>query len=126
MLKSALLLTASIVVGVEAVQLLHAAGSPPLYTVGEINVKDQAAYEKDLPAAQKIIKDGGGVYVAGGFGKAKADVGAPAPNRYVIIRYDGGAEAYDKVWNGGLKDWTDKHNHIADFRIIRVESVEAK
>jgi uncharacterized protein (DUF1330 family) len=126
MLKSALLVTASMVVGAGAVQLLHAAGSSPLYTVAEINVKDRAAYEKDLPDAMKLIKDGAGVYLAGGFEKAKADVGAPPPNRFVIIRYDGGADAYDKVWNGGLKAWTEKHANIADFRIIRVEGVEAK
>jgi hypothetical protein len=52
MFKSALLVAASIVVGAGAVQLLHAAGSPPLFTVAEINVKDRAAYEKDLPSCQ--------------------------------------------------------------------------
>jgi hypothetical protein len=44
--------------------------------------------------------------------------------RYVIIRYDS-ADAYNKTWNGGLKDWVEKHVNIADFRLIQVEGVEA-
>jgi len=73
-----------------------------------------------------MIKDGGGVYLAGGFDKAKMDYGAPpVANRYVIIRYDS-ADAYNKTWNGGLKDWVEKHLNIAAFRLIQVEGVEAK
>ena len=128
MFKSALLVAASIVVGAGAVQLLHAAGSPPLYTVAEINVKDRAAYEKELPAVLKVIKDGGGEYLAGGFDKAKLDYGAPAvASRYVIVRYDS-ADAYNKTWNGGLKKWVDDiaEKNIAGFRLISVEGVEQK
>jgi hypothetical protein len=58
--------------------LPHAATGPAFYAVYEINVTDEDAYKKALPDAQKIIKDSGGVYIAGGFNKAKVDHGAPA------------------------------------------------
>jgi hypothetical protein len=35
--------------------------------VYEANIKDEAAYKNALPDAQKIIKEAGGVYIAGGF-----------------------------------------------------------
>jgi uncharacterized protein (DUF1330 family) len=77
-----------------------------------------------LPDAQKIIKEAGGVYIAGGFNKAKVDHGGPAVgNRYVIIRYEN-ETAYDKFYNGGGKEWIDKHAPQA--REIKVEGVEQK
>ena len=87
----------------------HAATGPAFYAVYEANVTDEDAYKKALPDAQKIIKDTGGVYIAGGFNKAKVDHGSPAVgNRYVIIRYENEA-AYDKFYNSGGKDWIDKN-----------------
>ena len=43
MLKSALLLGAGIAIGAGAIQLLHAATGPVVYSVFEANVKDEAA-----------------------------------------------------------------------------------
>jgi hypothetical protein len=45
----------------------HAAAGPEVYAVYEANIKDEAAYKNALPDAQKIIKEAGGVYIAGGF-----------------------------------------------------------
>ena len=102
----------------------HAATGPAFYAVYEANVTDEDAYKKALPDAQKIIKDAGGVYIAGGFNKAKVDHGSPAVgNRYVIIRYENEA-AYDKFYNSGGKDWIDKNAPQA--REIKVEGIEAK
>jgi uncharacterized protein (DUF1330 family) len=102
----------------------HAAGGPAFYAVYEANVTDEDAYKKVLPDAQKIIKDAGGVYIAGGFNKAKVDHGGPpAGNRYVIIRYESEA-AYDKFYNGGGKEWIDKNAPQA--RELKVEGVEQK
>ena len=67
---------------------------------------------KILPKALDMIKAGGGKYVAGGYNKTKSIIGTPPPNRYVLIRYDGGAEAFDKVWNGGLKEWVEKEGSM--------------
>ena len=60
----------------------HAATGPAIYNVYEANVTDEDAYKNALPEVQKIIKENGGVYVAGGFNKAKTDLGKPeAGNR---------------------------------------------
>ena len=90
----------------------------------EANVTDEDADKKALPDAQKVIKDAGGVYIAGGFNKAKVDHGGTAVgNRYVIIRYENEA-AYDKFYNSGGKDWIDKNAPQA--REIKVEGIKAK
>jgi uncharacterized protein (DUF1330 family) len=102
----------------------HAATGPAVYNVYEANVTDEDAYNKALPEVQKIIKENGGVYLAGGFNKAKTDLCKPeAGNRFVIIRYDSEA-AFDKFWNGGGKAWIEKYAPQA--RSVRVEGVEPK
>ncbi len=102
----------------------HAATGPAVYNVYEANVTDEDAYKKALPEVQKLIKEEGGVYVAGGFNKAKVDHGSPeAGNRVVIIRYPNDA-AYEKFMSGGGKAWIDKYAPKA--RSIKVEGVEEK
>ena len=97
----------------------HAATGPAFHAVYEANVTDEDAYKKALPDAQKIIKEAGGV-----FNKAKVDHGGPAVgNRYVILRYENEA-AYDKFYNGGGKEWIDKH--APEAREIKVEGVDQK
>ena len=62
----------------------HAATGPAIYNVYEANVTDEDAYKKALPEVQKIIKENSGVYLAGGFNKAKVDFGkSEIGNRYV-------------------------------------------
>src|SRR4029077_3256132 len=124
MLKSALLLGAGIAIGAGAIQGLHAATGPAVYSVFEANVKDEAAYAKALPEVQKIIKESTGVYVAGGFNKAKLTNGKePVGNRYVILRWDS-AEAYEKGQNAGIKAWIQKN--APDAREVMAEAVEMK
>jgi uncharacterized protein (DUF1330 family) len=115
---------AGVGVGFGAQTLLHAATGPEIYNVYETNVTDEAAYKAALPEVQKIIKEVGGVYVAGGFNKAKTDHGSPpAGNRFVIIRYPDEA-AYDKFWNSGGSAWLEKHAPQA--RSVKVEGAETK
>jgi uncharacterized protein (DUF1330 family) len=124
-LTTAAIGAACLVIGASgATVYTRAATGPAFYAVYETNVTDEDAYKKALPDAQKIIKDAGGVYIAGGFNKAKVDHGGPpAGNRYVIIRYDNEA-SYDKFYNGGGKEWIDKHAPAA--REVKVEGVEQK
>jgi hypothetical protein len=61
--KVALALAAGFALGASAFHGLHAAAPPPVYTVGEIIVKDEDGYKKEfLPSAQKLIADYGGKY----------------------------------------------------------------
>ena len=124
MLKSVLLLTAGIVIGAGAIQGINAAGGSPVYNVYEANVTDEAAYTKALPDVEKVIKENGGVRIAGGFNKAKLVNGkTPVGNRYVVIRWDNEA-AFTKAQEGGIKAWLEK-NAPADYRQVLVEGVDA-
>jgi uncharacterized protein (DUF1330 family) len=125
MLKSALLVTSSMIVGAGGVQLLHsvnAASGPSAYVVYEANITDEAAYTKGLPDVEKIIKETGGTRIAGGFNKAKLSIGKPpVGNRYVIVRWDS-QDAQEKAWNGGIKAWVEKY--APEARQVVVEGVE--
>ena len=126
MLKSALLVTAGIIVGVGAsygVLNRASAAGPAIYNVYEASVKDVDAYEKALPEVGRLIKESGGVRVAGGFDKSKTMRGAPVGNRFIIVRWDDMA-AYEKGQSMGIKAWVDKH--APDAREIITEGVEAK
>ena len=125
-LATSTLMAVSLLIGAGGATI-YAQATAPIYAVAEINVKDKDSYDKILPKALDMIKAGGGKYVAGGYNKTKSIIGTPPPNRYVLIRYDGGAEAFDKVWNSGLKEWVEKEgSKYADFRLFNVEAAEMK
>ena len=123
MLKSALLLGAGIAIGAGAIQGIHAATGPAVYSVYEANVKDVAAYTAALPEVNKMIKEHNGQRVAGGFDKTKTISGSPAGNRFVILKWDDMA-TFDKAYNGGIKAWIEKNG--PDARQVAVEAVEPK
>lgn len=124
MLKSALLLSAGVIIGAGAISAIHAATGPGVYTVYEANVTDEAAYAKALPDVDKLIKNNGGTRVAGGFNKARlVDGKTPVGNRYVIIRWES-ASAFDRAEDDGVRAWIEKN--APEARQIVVEGVEAK
>ena len=125
--KIAAALIGSFVLGAGAVQLLHAQTTPPAYTVAMINVKDEEGYKKDfLPEAQKMIKEGGGKYIAGGWNKTTPMVGPPPPNRVVILQFES-ASALKKWWESGLEKLQKEVGHkYADFQTFAVEGIEQK
>jgi uncharacterized protein (DUF1330 family) len=95
-----------------------------VYSVYEANVTDEAAYAKALSEVQKLIKNNGGVYVAGGFNKARLVDGKPlVGNRYVIIRWDN-MSVFDRAEDDGVSAWIQKN--APDARQIVVEGVEGK
>ena len=70
----------SFILGAGAASLLHAQGAAPYYEVAEINVKDQAGYEKSgVDKVRDAIKANGGKVIAGGYNKAHSHIGAPQP-----------------------------------------------
>src|SRR5262249_54852321 len=115
---------AGIAIGAGAIQGLHAATGSTVYSVYEANVTDEPAYAKALSEVQKLIKNNGGVYVAGGFNKARlVDGKPPVGNRYVIIRWDN-MSAFDRAEDDGVTAWIQKN--APDARQVVVEGVEAK
>lgn len=121
----ALAMAVGFALGAGAIYGLHAAATPPAYTVAEISVKDEDGYKKDfLPGAQKLIADHGGKYVAGGFNKTWAMTGAAPANRVVILQF----ENMDKIkaWydqGGGRDIERNVGDKYATFRVFAVEGV---
>jgi uncharacterized protein (DUF1330 family) len=129
MLKSALLVTAGIVLGAGAISRSQAQSNAPYYMVAEINVKDQAAYEASgvHKVRNLILQYHGGKLIAGGYNKTETYDGAPPPNRFLIFQYVDKA-ASDKAWNESVKDWqtSDKVRKLAEFRTWGVEGIHTK
>jgi uncharacterized protein (DUF1330 family) len=83
----ALAMFAGVGLGAAAVQGLHAQAKPPVYSVGEIDIVDQAAYSTYVPKAQAAIKAGGGKFLAAGSTITAVD-GEPPKSRVVIQQWD--------------------------------------
>jgi uncharacterized protein (DUF1330 family) len=113
--------------GAGTVQMLHAQAKPLAYALAEIVVKDEDGYKKDfLPEAQRVIKEGGGKYLAGGFNKTIALSGAPPANRVVLIQYEN-MDALNKWWDGGGRDIQEKvGTKYATFRVLAIDGIEQK
>ena len=129
MLKSALLVTAGIVVGAGAISALHAQSSTPYYLVAEINVKDKTAYEASgVDKVRDGMKaNGTGKLIAGGYNKAEAIDGPSVANRVLIFQYPNKA-AMEKDWKANIEPWEMRADvrKLADFHAIGVEGVEQK
>jgi len=129
MLRSALLVTAGIIVGAGAVSTLQAQSNAPYYQVAAINVIDQAGYEASgVDKVRDGIKAAGGKLIAGGYNKAVAiDSDVQAPNRFLIFMYPS-KEASDKVQNEIIKPWAEKvkGKYTDRYRIFGVEAAEMK
>jgi uncharacterized protein (DUF1330 family) len=74
-------------IGAATLQTLHAQAKPPVYMIAINEVSNQEGYTKEyLPAAQKSIKDHGGVYIGAGPG---TQIAGSLPNgRVVILRWE--------------------------------------
>jgi len=117
---------ASFVFGLCAATILKAQSKTPGYIYVEIDVKDKDGYMKDfLPKAQANIKEFGGKYIAGSFGKATSLSGQPIPNRVLIFQYPD---------MDAVKAFNEKERQLeaevgskyATFRAVAVEGIEQK
>jgi uncharacterized protein (DUF1330 family) len=113
--------------GIGAASVLQAQGTAPYYEVAEINVKDQAGYEKSgVDKVRDALKAGGGKVIAGGYNKSHSLIGAPPADRFLILQWPN-KEAADKVWAQSTKPWIDAEGmKYADFRDIGVEGIAQK
>ena len=87
-LRYALLLSVLSSAGIgAAVHSLHAQAKPPVYMIAINEVSNLEGYSKEyVPAAQKAVKDHGGVYVSAGPGKQIA--GSLPSGPVVILRWE--------------------------------------
>jgi len=118
----ALAIFAGFGLGAIAVQGLQAQAKPPVYSVGEIDIVDQAAYSTYVPKAQAAIKAAGGKLLAAG-GKITTVEGEPPKPRVVIQQWDS-LEQYQAYRNSAaFKELVPTREKIAKFRIFVVEGV---
>jgi uncharacterized protein (DUF1330 family) len=108
--------------GAIAVQGLHAQANPPVYSVAEIEIVDQAAYAAYVPKAQAAIKAAGAKFLAAG-GKITAVDGEPPKSRVVIQQWDS-LEQFQAYRNSAAyKDLLPIREKVAKFRTFVVEGV---
>jgi uncharacterized protein (DUF1330 family) len=118
----ALAMFAGVGLGAAAVQGLHAQGKPPVYSVAEIDIADQAAYSTYVPKAQAAIKAAGGKIIAAG-GTITAVEGVPPKSRVVIQQWDS-LEKFQAYRNSAaFKDILPMREKVAKFRTFIVEGV---
>jgi uncharacterized protein (DUF1330 family) len=115
----ALAMFASFGLGVAAVQGLHAQAKPPVYSVAEIDILDQAAYSTYVPKAQAAIKEAGGRILAAG-GTVTTVEGDPPKSRVVIQQWDS-LEAYRN--SAAFKDLLPLRKTVANWHTFVVEGV---
>jgi len=124
--KIAAAVIGSFALGVGTASILHAQAKPLGYVLAEIDVKDQDGYTKNfLPKAQANIEEFGGKRIAGGFNKTISVVGAPPPNRVVLIQFSDmdTLKAFEVKEKQNVADVGSKY---ASFRVIGIEGVEQK
>jgi uncharacterized protein (DUF1330 family) len=118
----ALAMFAGVGLGAIAVHGLHAQGNPPVYSVAEIEITDQAAYSTYVPKAQASIKAAGAKFLAAG-GKITAVDGEPPKSRVVIQQWDS-LEKFQAYRNSAaFKDLQPTREKVAKFRTFIVEGV---
>jgi uncharacterized protein (DUF1330 family) len=108
--------------GAVAVQGLHAQAKPPVYSVAEIEIADQAAYASYLPKAQAAIKAAGGKVLAAG-GKITAVDGDPPKSRVVIQQWDSLEKFQAYRDSAAFKELLPIREKVAKFRSFVVDGV---
>jgi uncharacterized protein (DUF1330 family) len=116
----ALAMFAGFGLGAVAVQGLHAQAKPPVYSVAEIDIADQAAYSTYVPKAQAAIKAAGGKVLAAG-GKITTVEGEPPKSRVVIQQWDSLEKFQAYRDSAAFKDLKPIREKVAKFRTFVVE-----
>jgi uncharacterized protein (DUF1330 family) len=77
---------AGVCIGATEVEVLKAQAEPPVYAIGEIDVRDPDGYAKEyVPLARSTIKAHGGQYLAAG---SAVGIDGEPPKRLVILKWD--------------------------------------
>jgi uncharacterized protein (DUF1330 family) len=113
---------AGVALGTLAIQILHAETRSPAYVVAEIDVMDDALYEKTyVPLASKAIVDAGGKYIVRG-GTSLSFFGVP-PKRIAIIRFESLEKAEAAFNSPAYKEAKKAGDEYANFRMYAIEGV---
>ncbi len=104
------------------IQILHAEARPPAYVVSEIDVMDDALYNRGyVPLAAKAIGDAGGKYIVRD-GRSESLFGT-SPKRISIIQFESLKQAEAAFNSPAYKEARKTGDESANFRIYAIEGV---
>ena len=119
----ALSMFAGAVLGVAALQGLHAQAMPPVYAVAEIDITNQEGFVKEfLPLATQALATGSGFKVLAR-GTKTVSIDGAAPKRIFINHFDNMDEALKAYNSAAYKDARKIGDKYATFRIYAIEAV---
>ena len=115
-------LLAALAVGAFGSQMLHAQAKAPAYVIGEIDIRDEAPFDKEyVPPAAKAVVDGGGKYIVRG-GRSVSFYGEP-PKRIAIMAFESLEKAEAAFRSPAYTDAKKIGDKYANFRIYAVEGL---
>jgi len=109
--------------GAVTIDQLHAQAKPPVFYIGEIDVKNAEAYAKEyVPKAQATIRKAGGKILAAGSNITVIE-GAPPKSRIAVIQWDSVEQI--KAWRNTAeyKEARKTGDKYASFRAFVVQGV---
>jgi len=123
----ALAAVTGVTIGAVAVEVLHAQGKPPVYTIAQIQIKegDADVYMKEFaPKAQTALKNiAGSQFVAAGT-TTKIEGEPPPPSTRVTIRkYNSMEDAKAAYSSPEYKEARKIGDKYATFRVFAIEGV---
>jgi len=115
-------LLAAMAVGALGSQMLHAQAKAPAYVIGEIDIRDEAPFDKEyVPPAAKAVVDGGGKYIVRG-GRSVSLYGEP-PKRIAIMAFESLDKAEAAFKSKAYTDAKKIGDKYASFRIYAIEGL---
>ena len=115
-------LLAATMVGALGSHVLHAQAKAPAFVIGEIDIRDEAPFDKDyVPPAAKAVVDGGGKYVVRG-GKSVSLYGEP-PKRIAIMMFESLEKAEATFRSPAYTNAKKIGDKYASFRIYAIEGL---
>ena len=115
-------LAVAMAVGALGSHVLHAQAKAPAFVVGEIDIRDEAPFDKEyVPPAAKAVVDGGGKYVVRG-GKSVSLYGEP-PKRIAIMAFESLEKAEATFKSAAYTDAKKIGDKYANFRIYAIEGL---
>lgn len=115
-------LLAAVAVGALGSHVLHAQAKAPAYVVGEIDIRDEAPFDKEyVPPAAKAVMDGGGKYIVRG-GRSISLYGEP-PKRIAVMAFESLEKAEAAFRSPAYVNAKKVGDKYASFRIYAVEGL---
>ena len=124
--KLTIMLFIGVAVGAMAVHGLHAQAKPPVFYVGEIDVTDEAGYQKEfVPQAGAAAQAGGARFLARG-GQTTTLLGDPVKKRVVIYQWESMDQLRGWFNSAEQKKLRDVQAKYSKVRAYAVEGIAPK